>query len=61
MQPNPQETEEILNGKLHVCAKGNKFYAADLLSFNYDFARNVVIFRVDNTSSSRTDSRKNNF
>ena len=26
-----------------------------------DFARNVIIFGVDNTSSSHTDNRKNNF
>ena len=30
-------------------------------SFGNDFARNVVIFSVDNSSSSHTDNRKNNF
>ena len=30
-------------------------------SFNNDFARNVVIFGVDNGSSSHSDNRKNNF
>ena len=30
-------------------------------SFGNDFARNVVIFGVDNSSSSHTDNRKNNF
>ena len=29
--------------------------------FGDDFARNVVIFGVDNSSSSHTDNRKNNF
>ena len=30
-------------------------------SFGNDFARNVVIFDVDNKSSSHADNRKNNF
>ena len=30
-------------------------------SFDKDFARNVVIFDVDDSSSSHTDNRKNNF
>ena len=30
-------------------------------SFGNDLARNVVIFGVDNSSSSHTDNRKNNF
>ena len=30
-------------------------------SFGYGFARNVVIFGVDNTSSSHTDNQKNIF
>ena len=30
-------------------------------SFDNDFARNVVIFDVDDSSSSHTDNRKNNF
>ena len=30
-------------------------------SFGNDFARNVVIFSCDNSSSSHTDNRKNNF
>ena len=30
-------------------------------SFNDDFVRNVVIFRVDNSSSSDTDNLKNIF
>ena len=30
-------------------------------SFNDDFARNVIIFGVDNSSSSHTDNLKNDF
>ena len=30
-------------------------------SFSNDFTRNVVIFGVDNSSSSSTDNRKNNY
>ena len=30
-------------------------------SFDNDFARNVIIFAVDNSSSSHSDNRKNNF
>ena len=29
-------------------------------SFDNDFARNIIIFGVDNSSSSRSDNRKNN-
>ena len=32
-----------------------------MLSFGNGFARNVVIFGVDNISSSHTDNQKNNF
>ena len=31
------------------------------LSFGNDYARNVVIFEVDNSSSSHADNLKNNF
>ena len=31
------------------------------LSFNSDYARNVIIFGVDNNASSHADNRKNNF
>ena len=37
------------------------FDTAGSWSFGYDFARNVVIFGVDHSSSSHTDNRKNNF
>ena len=30
-------------------------------SFGHDYARNVVIFNVDNSSSSHSDNSKNNF
>ena len=33
----------------------------NLWTFGNDFARNVVIFGVDDSSSSRSDNRKNNF
>ena len=32
-----------------------------MMSFDNGFARNVVIFGVDNISSSHTDNQKNNF
>ena len=35
--------------------------SAGLWSFDNDTARNVIIFGVDNSSSSHTDNRKNNF
>ena len=45
------------------------FYSGDGIAFNgkgswsldNDFARNVVIFGADNSSSSHSDTRKNNF
>ena len=33
----------------------------DSWSFGVDFARNLVIFVIDNSSSSQTDNQKNNF
>ena len=36
------------------------FDGAGLQSFGDEFARNVVIFRVDNSSSSHSDNYKNN-
>ena len=41
--------------------QGKKFDSAGSWSFDNDIARNVVIFGVDNSSSSHTDNRKNNF
>ena len=37
------------------------FDSADSWSFDNDFARNVITFGVDNSSSSQPDNRKNNF
>ena len=40
---------------------GITFDSADSWSFDNDSARNVIIFSVDNSSSSHADNRKNNF
>ena len=40
---------------------GITFDSGDSFSFGNDFARNVIIFGVDNSSSSHSDNRKNNF
>ena len=40
---------------------GKTFDSAGSFSFDNDFARNVIIFGVDNSYSSHSDSRKNNF
>ena len=40
---------------------GIAFYGAGSQSFGSDFARNVVIFGVGNSSSSHSDDLKNNF
>ena len=37
------------------------FDGEGLWSFANDFVRNIVIFGVDNSSSSHTDNQKNNF
>ena len=37
------------------------FHEAGLWSFGNSFARNVVIFRVENSSSFLSDKHKNNF
>ena len=39
----------------------NTFDSAGSWSFDNDFARNVIIFGVDNSSSSHSDNCKNNF
>ena len=43
------------------CGYGVAFEGKDSWSFNDDFARNVIIFGVDNGSSSHTDNLKNGF
>ena len=40
---------------------GIAFYRAGSWSFDNDFAHNVINFGVDNSSSSHSDNRKNNF
>ena len=40
---------------------GIKFDSASSWSFDNDFARNVIIFDVDNSWSILSDNRKNNF
>ena len=40
---------------------GITFDSGDSWSFDNDFARNVIIFGVDNSSPSHVDNRKNNF
>ena len=37
------------------------FHSAGSRNFDNDFARNVIIFGVDNGSSYHSDNRKNNF
>ena len=40
---------------------GITFDSAGSWSFDNDLARNVITFGVNNSSSSRSDNRKNNF
>ena len=40
---------------------GKAFDGKGECSFGNDYARNVIIFGADNSSSSRTDDSKNNF
>ena len=42
------------------CGYEINFHSADSWTFDSDTARNVIIFGVDNTSSSHGDNRKNN-
>ena len=46
-----------------VCASGCEitFDSAGSWAFYNDFARNFIVFGVDNSSSSHADNRKNNF
>ena len=52
---NSDEEKWVYNGY------GIAFDCAGLWNFDNEFAKNVVIFGVDNSSSSHTDNRKNNF
>ena len=48
-------------GKYVYSGCGITFDSAGSWSFDNDFARNVIIFGVDNSSSSHSDNCKNNF
>ena len=50
-----------IKSKLIYNGRGIAFDVEGSWSFGNDFTRNVVIFSADNTSSSHTDNRKNNF
>ena len=52
---NSDEEKHVYNGY------GATFDSAGSWSFDNDFARNVIIFGVDISSSSHSDNRKNNF
>ena len=52
---NATKSKFIYNGQ------GKAFDGESSWSFDNDFAKNVVIFGVDNSSSSHTYNRKNNF
>ena len=47
-------------GKYLYCRYGITFYSAGSLSFDNGFARNVIIFDVDNSSWSHSGSGRNN-
>ena len=51
----------VRNSKVTYNGRGIPFDGADSWNFINDFARNVVIFGVDNSSSSHIDNSKNNF
>ena len=50
-----------IKSKFTYSGGGIAFNEERSLSFGNDFARNVVIFSVDNISSSHTGNQKNNF
>ena len=52
---NADENEFTCNGQ------EIEFDRKDIWNYENDFARNVLIFGVDNTSSSHTDNQKNSF
>ena len=47
--------------KINYNGQGITFDGNGMCSFGNDFVENVVVFDVDNTSSSHTDNKKNNF
>ena len=50
-----------IKSKFTYNGRGIAFDGEGSWSFGNDFARNVVVFGVDNSSSSHTDNRKHNF
>ena len=50
-----------IKSKFTYNGQGIPFDGEGSWSFDNAFARNAIIFGVDNTSSSHTDNRKNNF
>ena len=56
-----QISKKHKKSKFNYNGRGIAFDGEGSWSFDHDFARNVVIFGVDNSSSSHTDNQKNNF
>ena len=54
-------TRKADKSKFTYNGQGIAFDGTFFCSFYIDFARSVVIFGVDDSSSSHTDNRKNNF
>ena len=50
-----------IKSKFTYNGQGIPFDGEGSWSFDNAFARNAIIFGIDNTSSSHTDNRKNNF
>ena len=50
-----------MKSKFTYNGRGIAFDEEGSRSFGNDFTRNIVMFGVDNISSSHTDNRKNNF
>ena len=56
-----KSVRNTIKSKFTYNGRGIAFDGESSWSFGYDFARNIVIFSVDNSSSSHNDNRKNNF
>ena len=50
-----------IKSKFSYSGGGIAFDKASSWSFDNDFVRNIIIFGIDNTSSSHSENRKNNF
>ena len=48
-----------IKNKFNYNVQGMAFHGEGSWSFDNDLARNILIFRADNSSSSHTDNRKN--